>query len=71
MRSRFANYTSPAASGNDAARRAINRWVAGRRYDKIAALIPQSVLDASICLVLTNAIYLNVAWAESLDPTHA
>ena len=52
---------------SEAARRAINRWVAGRTNDKIPALIPQGVLDGSTRLVLTNAIYLNAAWAEPFD----
>jgi serpin B len=46
----------------EAARRAINDWVAGRTRDRIKDLIPQGVIDGLTRLVLTNAIYLKAPW---------
>lgn len=62
---RLVDYRSNAAE----ARRTINRWVAERTSDKIDELIPDGVLDAMTRLVLTNAIYMNAAWAEPFEPT--
>lgn len=49
-------------NAHEAARRAINDWVAVRTRDRIKDLIPQGVLDERTRLVLTNAIYLKAAW---------
>ena len=48
----------------EAARIAINDWVGEQTEGRIEDLIPQGALDALTRLVLTNAIYLNAAWAE-------
>ncbi len=49
-------------NAHEAARRAINDWVAARTRDRIKDLIPEGVLDEQTRLVLTNAIYLKAAW---------
>jgi serpin B len=51
----------------EAARRAINKWVAAETAKKIPELIPKDALDTLTRLVLTNAIYLKAAWAEPFD----
>ena len=52
----------------EAARQAINAWVAGETNDKIPELIAQGVLDALTRLVLVNAVYLDATWANQFDP---
>lgn len=49
----------------EAARAAINAWVAGQTEDRIRELIRQGILDEATRLVLVNAMYLKAAW---LDP---
>ena len=46
----------------EAARDAINDWVADQTRDRIPELIPQGVLSTLTRLVLTNAVYLNAPW---------
>ena len=46
----------------EAAREAINDWVADETQDKILDLIPQGAIDALTRLVLANAIYFNGSW---------
>jgi serpin B len=48
----------------EAARVAINAWVAERTNDRIPELLPPGVVDATTRLVLVNAIYLHATWAE-------
>jgi serpin B len=52
----------------EAARQAINQWVAGETNDKIPELIGQGVLNALTRLVLVNAVYLDATWANQFDP---
>jgi len=47
----------------EAARQAINDWVAGETNDRITDLIPEGVLSEATRLVLTNAVYLDATWA--------
>jgi serpin B len=51
----------------EAARGAINAWVAEQTAQKITDLIPPGVLDALTRLVLTNAIYFRGDWARQFD----
>jgi serpin B len=46
----------------EAARQAINDWVAGETNDRITDLIPEGVLSEMTRLVLTNAVYLDATW---------
>jgi serpin B len=48
----------------EAAREAINDWVADQTRDHIQELIDQGVLDAMVRLVLVNAVYLRADWAK-------
>jgi serpin B len=50
------------------ARRTINDWVEKETNDKIKELLKPGVLDATTCLVLTNAIYFKGSWATQFDP---
>lgn len=51
----------------EAARRAINDWVAEQTRGRIPELIAEGVLDDATRLVLTNAIYLNAPWMHRFD----
>jgi serpin B len=51
----------------EAARQAINEWVAGETADKIPELIPQGMLDALTRLVLVNAVYLDATWTTQFN----
>jgi serpin B len=55
------------ATAAEAAREAINAWVAGETNDRIPELIPAGVLDAQTLLVLTNTVYLLADWALPFD----
>ena len=46
---------------------AINDWVAERTEERIKDLIPPGVIDGLTRMVLTNAIYFNVAWSHPFD----
>ena len=48
----------------EAARAAINRWVAEATREKISELIPQGRLGQDSRLVLANAVFFKGAWAE-------
>jgi serpin B len=52
----------------EAARKAINDWVAAETEEKITDLIPEGALDALTRLVLVNAVYLDATWASQFDP---
>ena len=52
----------------EAARVAINGWVARETNDRITDLIPAGVLGPMTRLVLTNAVYLDASWAVPFDP---
>ncbi len=44
------------------ARQIINEWVSDQTEEKIKDLLPEGILNASVRLVLTNAIYFNAEW---------
>jgi serpin B len=56
------------AADPEAARRAINDWVAGQTEDRIEDLVPEGVIDPLTRLVLTNAVYFKASWEEQFDP---
>jgi serine protease inhibitor len=49
------------------ARRTINTWVEEKTENKIREMIPSGALDASILLVLVNAIYFKGDWASQFE----
>jgi serpin B len=49
-------------TATEAARVAINEWVARETEDRIPELLAEGVLDALTRAVLVNAIYFNAAW---------
>jgi serpin B len=51
----------------EAARETINQWVEKQTQNKIKDLIPSGGIDASIRLVLTNAVYFKAAWDEQFQ----
>ncbi len=51
-------------TNTEGARKAINHWVEQKTNDRIQDLIPEGMLDASIRLVLANAIYFKGNWAH-------
>ena len=54
-------------SDPEAARQAINLWVASQTNDKIKDLIPEGVLNELTRLVITNAVYFKGAWQNPFD----
>jgi serine protease inhibitor len=52
----------------EAARQAINAWVAKETMGRIEEIAPPGSLDSSTRLVLANAIYFKAGWAYSFDP---
>ena len=52
---------------SEAARKAINDWVAGTTRDKIKDLVPPGAIDALTRLVLTNAIYFKSNWQNRFE----
>ena len=55
-------YTVDYVQAPEAARQAINGWVADETMDKIKDLIPEGAIDQLTRLVLANAIYFNGSW---------
>uniref|UniRef100_A0A5K3FQ87 SERPIN domain-containing protein n=1 Tax=Mesocestoides corti TaxID=53468 RepID=A0A5K3FQ87_MESCO len=49
-------------SASEAARHAINKWVADNTCQKIAELMPPDSIDSQTRLVLANAIYFKGTW---------
>jgi len=47
---------------HEAARTTINDWVEERTHDRIQELLPAGSVDASMRLVLVNAIYFKASW---------
>ncbi len=56
------------ASQTEAARVAINRWVAERTRDRIEELLREGDIDEWTAAVLVNAIYFKANWMFTFDP---
>jgi len=56
------------AGDPEAAREAINAWVAERTRDRIEELLAPGDVDPLTVMVLVNAIYLRADWALPFDP---
>ena len=56
------------AGAPNASRLIINNWVAYETENKILDLLPPDVIDNSVKLVLTDAVYFNAAWNTPFDP---
>ena len=54
-------------SDTEGARKEINEWVEKKTEGRIEDLIPEGMLNASIRLVLANAIYFKGNWARQFD----
>jgi serpin B len=54
-------------TATEAARLAINGWVAGQTEQRIKELLAAGVLDDMTRLVLVNAVYLKAAWVNPFD----
>lgn len=54
-------------AATEAARAAINDWVADETNDRITDLIPEGVLSEMTRLVLTNAVYLDATWSSIFE----
>lgn len=55
-------------NATEAARVAINDWVAQRTHDRIEDLIAPGILSPATRLTLVNAVYFKGLWAEPFDP---
>lgn len=55
------------AHETEAARETINQWVSQQTEEKIQELIPSGMLDPTLRLVLTNAIYFNGKWVHPFE----
>lgn len=51
----------------EAARLAVNAWVAAATHDRIPDLIAEGIFDEDTRLTLVNAIYLKATWANQFD----
>lgn len=51
----------------DAARQAINAAIAAATHDKIKDLLAPGIINDTIRLVLTNAVYLHAGWASPFE----
>ena len=60
-------YSVDYSSAPEAAREAINEWVAEETEDKISDLIPEGAIDPLTRLVLANAIYFNGSWLHPFE----
>jgi serpin B len=56
------------ASAPEAARSAINAWVAGKTQSQIPTLFPEGSIDDLTRLVLANAVYFHGDWVTPFDP---
>lgn len=54
-------------TASDHARVIINDWVASQTEDRIRDLFPESAIDRSTRLVLTNAIYFKADWLHGFE----
>ena len=54
-------------AATEAARQAINDWVAEETNDRITDLIPEGALSEMTRLVLTNAVYLDATWSSIFE----
>lgn len=52
----------------EAARQAINAWVAERTRDRIEELLPENSIDSLTRAVLVNAIYFKANWVHQFNP---
>ncbi|MGK7888855.1 MAG: serpin family protein [Leptolyngbyaceae cyanobacterium] len=52
----------------EAAREAINTWVAQQTNEKIQDLLPTGIVDSTTLLVLVNAIYFLAKWSTPFNP---
>jgi serpin B len=52
----------------EAARSAINAWVAGKTQNQIPTLFPEGSIDDLTRLVLANAVYFHGDWVTPFDP---
>ena len=55
------------AADPDAARTAINEWVATGTRQRITELLERGMIDAGTMMVLVNAIYFRAGWATPFD----
>jgi len=65
------SYGAPVAAadfGSDAARVAINDWVAGETNERITELFPPRTIDPNTKLVLVNAVHLDAQWFFPVNP---
>ncbi len=56
------------AANPDAARQAINAWVADQTGDRIRDLMQPHTINRETRAVLANAVYFNGKWTENFDP---
>lgn len=54
-------------SDAEAARRAINAWVAGVTRDRIPDLLPRGSVGPDTLVAIVNAVYLDAAWRSPFD----
>jgi serine protease inhibitor len=51
----------------ETARCTINAWIENKTENRIQEMIPRDLLDATVCLILVNAIYFKGNWASQFD----
>jgi serpin B len=63
--------TVDSESAPDAARDAVNAWVADKTEDQIPTLFPAGSISTATRLVLANAVYFHGDWVTPFDPNSA
>ncbi|MCA9790680.1 MAG: serpin family protein [Candidatus Eremiobacteraeota bacterium] len=53
---------------SEQARQTINSWVGQTTRQNIPELLPQGAIDASVRMVITNAVYFKASWKSQFDP---
>ena len=56
------------AGDPEAARRAVNAWVADQTHDRIEELMPEGSVRPGTRMVLANALHVRAPWRKAFDP---
>jgi len=63
-------HTADFSAAPEAARGAMNGWVAKATRGKIEQIVPRGAIDSQTALVLLNAVHFKAYWQSQFDPEH-